>query len=62
LAEEDSGIATELAAVIDELKFQLAELEREIERRAADWLSTLDPIASIALNDWRRQLQDCNHN
>jgi len=60
LAEEDAAIATELAAVIDELKFQLADLEHEIERHEAAWSRTLDPAASNALNDWRRQLHDCN--
>lgn len=60
LAAEDSKIATELAAVINELRFQLADLEREIDRRATDWLDTLDPIASVALNDWRKNLHDCN--
>jgi putative nucleotidyltransferase with HDIG domain len=60
LAEEDAGIATELAAVIEELKFQLADLEREIERHAADWLDALDPLARVALDDWCRQLHDCN--
>jgi hypothetical protein len=60
LAEEDEGIATELAAVIDELKFQLEDLEHEIERHEADWQSTLDPDTSNALNNWRRQLHDCN--
>jgi HD-GYP domain-containing protein (c-di-GMP phosphodiesterase class II) len=60
LAEEDAGIATELAAVIDELKFQLEDLEHEIERHAADWQPTLDQDTSNALNEWRRQLHDCN--
>ena len=61
LAAGDSTIATELVAVIDELKFQLADLEREIDRRAAVWLDTIDPITTVALNDWRRQLHECNH-
>jgi HD-GYP domain-containing protein (c-di-GMP phosphodiesterase class II) len=60
LAEEDAGIASELAAVIEELKFQLADLEREIERHAADWRDALDPGARQALDDWCRQLHDCN--
>ena len=60
LASEDSIIATELAAVIDELKFQLADLEHEIDRRAPAWLDKLNPITCVALNDWRRQLRDCN--
>jgi len=60
LASEDSLIATELAAVIDELTFQLADLEREIDRRETAWLDTLDPITRVALDDWRRQLRDCN--
>ena len=61
LAAEDSTIATELAAVIDELKFQLTDLEREIDRRAPVWLDAIDPISSVAFGDWRRQLCDCNH-
>lgn len=60
LAAEDSTIATELAAVIAELKFQLADLEREIDRRETVLLDAVDPISSAALNDWRRQLHECN--
>lgn len=60
LASEDSTIATELAAVIDELKFMLADLEREIDRRAPVWLDAIDPITIAALDDWRRQLHELN--
>ena len=61
LASEDSTIATELTAVIDELKFQLADLEREIDRRAPVWSNIIDPITSVAFSDWRQQLYDFNH-
>ena len=59
LAEEDASIAAELAAVIDELQFQLADLSREYDRNAPSWSSTLDPLVLAALADWRRNLQDC---
>ena len=61
LAEEDPIIATELAAVVDELQFQLADLERETDRRLPGWLGELDSVATIALNEWRQQLRDCNY-
>jgi len=59
LAEEDATIATELATVIDELQFQLADLMREIDRHAPDWQNALDPLAAAAFGQWRRQLHDC---
>ena len=52
LAEEDAEIAAELAAVIDELQFQLKELRLEIDRHSASWAETLDPLAFAALNQW----------
>ena len=61
LAAEDSTIATELAAVIDELKYQLADLEREIDRRAPVWSDSADPLASVAVSNWRQHLHDFNH-
>ena len=60
LVSENSIIATELAAVLDELKFQLDGLEREIHRQVPVWMDTLDPITSVALNEWRLQLRECN--
>lgn len=58
LAAEDSSIARELAAVIDELKFQLVDLEREIDRRAPVWSETIDPITRVALDNWRGLLHE----
>lgn len=59
LAAEDATIATELAAVVDELQFQLADLGREIDRRESDWKDSLNPLATIALTDWKQQLVKC---
>ena len=59
LAEEDATIATELAAVVDELQFQLADIGREIDRRESDWKDSLNPLATIALTDWKQQLVKC---
>lgn len=59
LANEDPTIAAELTAVVDELQFQLADLGREFDRRAADLMETFDPLAVAILTDWRRQLQEC---
>ena len=59
LAAEDATIATELAAVVDELQFQLADLGREIDRRAADWKDALDPLAAVALSEWTQLLDRC---
>ena len=59
LAEEDATIATELAAVVDELQFQLTDLGREIHRRAADWEDALTPLAAVALTEWSQQLNSC---
>ena len=59
LAEEDAMIAAELTAVVDELQFQLADLAREFDRRIAEVPGTTDPIAGLALNEWRNRLQDC---
>ena len=62
LAEEDAIIAAELTAISDELHYQLLELKHEIERHTQDWSEKLDPIATVAFNDWRQQLVDCTHN
>ena len=59
LAAEDATIATELAAVVDELQFQLADIGREIDRRESDWKDSLNPLATIALTDWKQQLVKC---
>ena len=59
LAAEDATIATELAAVVDELQFQLADLGREIDRRAADWKDALAPLAAVALSEWTQLLDRC---
>ena len=59
LAAEDATIATELAAVVDELQFQLADLGREIDRRESDWKDSLNSLAAIALTDWKQQLVKC---
>ena len=59
LAAEDATIATELAAVVDELQFQLNDLGREIDRRAADWEDTLSPLAAVALTEWKQKLVRC---
>lgn len=61
LAEEDAVIAAELAAINDELHYQLLDLEREIDRHYPGWSETLDPIAAVAFDDWRQQLHDCTH-
>lgn len=59
LADDDAMIAAELAAVIDELQFQLADLGHEIERRAPEWQDTLDPPATAAFDNWKALLHDC---
>lgn len=59
LANEDAAIATELTVLVDELQFQLADLGREFDRRSPDWADTLNPLVAVALEDWRKQLQDC---
>lgn len=59
LAEEDASIAAELTAISDELHFQLLDLEREIERHSPVWSASLDPVAAVAFNDWRKQLHAC---
>ena len=56
LAEEDPVIAAELAAVIDELQFQLKDLRLEIDRRSPSWAEMLNPRAFAALDQWRQQL------
>ena len=58
LAGEDATIAAELTAVTDELRFQLADLGREFDRRSPDWQSTVDQQILTELSDWRRQLHD----
>ena len=59
LAEEDATIAAELTEVVDELQYQLADLGREFDRREPDWMDSLDMLATVALKEWRRQLQAC---
>ena len=61
LAGEDATIAAELLAVIDELQFLLVDLAREIDRRMPEWRIGLDTLAELALEDWRRQLDECIH-
>lgn len=62
LAEDDATIAAELAAVIDELQFQLADLGHEIERRAPGWQDMLDPLAAAVFDNWMTLLRNCvNH-
>lgn len=62
LVKEDATIATEMTVLVDELQFQLADLGREFDRHSLGWSSTIDPLAAVALADWRRQLQDCLEN
>ena len=59
LADDDVTIATELATVVDELQFQLADLGHEIERRAPEWQEALDPHAAAAFGNWKTLLNDC---
>ncbi|MDD2915852.1 MAG: HD domain-containing protein [Gallionella sp.] len=59
LANEDAAIATELTVLVDELQFQIADLGREFDRHAPDWAGTINPLVAVALDDWRKQLQDC---
>lgn len=57
VAAEDPEIAAELATIVDELGFQLADLAHEFDRRdPAGELS--DPVHRQALADWRRLLQE----
>ena len=58
MAEDDATIAAELAVAIDELQFQLTDLEREIDRHAAEWQDT-PPLAAAAFEQWQRQLHNC---
>lgn len=58
LASEDSTISMEITTVIDELKYQLAELENEIDRHEHSWTNIVDPVTSVALSDWRQQLHE----
>jgi HD-GYP domain-containing protein (c-di-GMP phosphodiesterase class II) len=58
LAEEDETIAAEMATVVDELQFQLADLKREIDRHEVDWMPTLDPRTKVAFEDWNQHLRN----
>ncbi len=58
LAEEDPTIANELAAAVDEVQYQLADLGREFDRRSADLIGGLDATSAAAVLDWRRKLGD----
>lgn len=56
LADEDPEIATELAAVLDETRFQFAEMSREIDRRETDGQLKLPPALGDVFADWRKSL------
>jgi HD-GYP domain-containing protein (c-di-GMP phosphodiesterase class II) len=56
LAAEDAAIAAEIIDVLDELRFQLADLRREIARHLPAWQPALLPSALAAFTDWYQQL------
>lgn len=56
LAEEDPEIAAELTAVLDETRFQLAEMSQEIDRREASGQLKLAPGLIDVFTDWRKSL------
>lgn len=56
LAEEDPEIAAELAAVLDETRFQLAEMSQEIERRETAGQFKLPLALEDVFADWRKSL------
>jgi HD-GYP domain-containing protein (c-di-GMP phosphodiesterase class II) len=58
LAQEDREVAAELALVIDELGFQLADMAREIDRREAGIRSALGDAGQIGFDDWRMTLRN----
>lgn len=56
LAAADAEVAAELGQVLDELQFQLAEMAREIDRRAADIAKALSTSQQAAFAAWRNTL------
>jgi hypothetical protein len=58
LAQEDREVAAELTLVIDELGFQLADMEREIGRREEGIRSALGDVEQITFEDWRTTLRN----
>ena len=58
LSQSDPEVAAELSQVIDELRYQLAETSREIDRRASDIDSCLSDVQRVAFADWRATLAE----
>lgn len=57
LAAEDPEIAGELAAVLDELLFQMTDMSQEIDCRGNDLTENLAPGTQTAFAEWRQSLQ-----
>lgn len=57
LAAEDPEIASELAAVLDELQFQLKDMSQEVDRRGNALTDSLPPEIQTAFAAWRQTLQ-----
>lgn len=57
LAQEDRDIAAEMQAVLDETRFQFAEMAQETDRREEDGKLQLSAELQAALSAWRRQLK-----
>lgn len=58
LCQSDPEVATELSQVIDELRFQLRETAREIDRRASEIEASLSELQRIAFANWRATLAE----
>ncbi len=59
LALEDKQVAAELTAVLDEMHWQFADLEREIARRRARLEPGADPAYAELLDAWSAELHAC---
>lgn len=57
LAQDDREIAAEMQAVLDETRFQFAEMAQETDRREEDGKLQLSAELQAALSVWRRQLK-----
>lgn len=58
LCQSDPEVAAELSQVIDELRFQLAETAREIDRRAGEIEASLSGLQRAAFASWRATLDE----
>jgi hypothetical protein len=58
LAREDREVAAELALVIDEVCFQLADMAREIDRNEAGIRVALGDVEQIGFEEWRMILRN----